>query len=153
MGTCRPAMTIQDHTWEQFKGTVDNASREVQEFMERKIEIERTEDSDLQDRKSEILERLEEIKEEQGSLQKEKNQLETELESIRLALERQEEENAMIDQALPVLTEEFQEIKRNRSISDPEKSLMSGQKFNLWLEKVELDQEELLEAVKEEVEA
>lgn len=136
----------------------DNRSQKFQELARKWLDMEEAKDEELVRERNKVEEKLEKLEKKKQEIEEEMDGLETELKSIEFALEKQEEEESIIEEAVQALVPEVEECRSKLSPQDrknnPEKAfdkLVISEKFNLWLDKVDASEEELLEAVKEEV--
>lgn len=155
MTTVRKNYSIDYPVAQELDNSVPDGKKSsfVTEAIKDKLQVSDLGDDELVNRKRKLQDKLEELEEEKGDLQKEINQVEQELSAIQSALEKRDEEEELIDDALPILVQEFEEKRRTQTIENPERSLKAGQKFNMWLERLDMDQEELFNQILEEVEA
>jgi len=158
MKKSRVQISIDPHVLEQFDQIVENRSAKLEELMQKVADMEQSTDSDLRQKKEEIVQELNDVREEkQKCLEKEKS-LETELKAVESALEKKEEDSGLLEDAVEAVSSTY-EKHRNKlgpkhRRNNPEKAfkkMFISETFGMWDEKISASREEFKEAVKEKV--
>lgn len=137
----------------RFDRTVDNRSQALEDYMRKKVDMERSEDEALVERREELSKELEELREKRNEIEEKIDTKESELQAIRSTLEQRNEERNALQEALPVLRKKYRELHRKRR--DAEQALhdlKSTETFHMWLDKVEMESEELQSEIIQELE-
>lgn len=136
----------------RFDKVVENRSKALEEFMKKKADIESTDNEELVKRREELQQKQESLREQRARLEDELDGVETELNAIRSTLEKAEEEKDVISDALPVLIDKYEELRRKtKNHQEALKRLGTTETYHMWLDKVDLDSSELKDRITEEV--
>jgi len=154
MPKARANLSVDGEVLARFDRMVQNRSEAVEEFMRKKADMEVTENEELVKRRETINDKLEEKRDERDALENEIDNLETELNAIRSTLEKAKEEKDVLGDALPVLIDKFEELRRKKhDKSEALKMLGTTETFHMWLERMDdLDSDDLKDKIREEVE-
>jgi chromosome segregation ATPase len=144
--------TVDPDVLQRFDTMVDNRSEALERLMRKFCNMESVEDEELVNRLSQIEEELESIQSDMADLQDRKSTLESERDAIKLTLEKAEEEEDVLSDALPVLIDKYEEKRRkHKDHKEALNQLTATETYHMWLDKVDLDSSELKNRITEEV--
>lgn len=139
MSKTKPNMTIEGHIWDRFKKETENASEAVERFMKEFVE---EEDEDLDSRKEALEKELKDLRKEKERIKEEISQKETKLDALETKRAKQEEKREKLIKALDILSRKKKTLKIRKSIQDTNA-------FRHWMDELDMDEEELLEKMKD----
>lgn len=100
MPKTRPGITIDAYIWEQFQAEVDNASEELETFMENYIQSEVPEEKEkLKDKLERLKEKEEELQEQREQLQEQYQEVEEEKTKIRAKVRQMKQQKLPADES------------------------------------------------------
>ena len=153
MSKTQPAVTIDSHVWQEFKTQVENASSEIEKLLRKQIEFNYSDNSELKEKLSRLERNIENLKEERSEITEQLEEKRKEKSIIENKIRAEEENKDFIESAIPKLLDEYTKIYRKKhDIDESLKNLKTTKTFHMWLDKVDLDSDELVDRVREEVE-
>lgn len=149
----RIQLTVDPFVLKRFDRRVENRSERVENFMKKIAEIEEGKDQDLIDRKHELENEIEHLEHEIQKMKSKKATKESELKAVESALEQEEETQQLEQSAIEALEAEWRKFRRRTH--DPDKAtkrLATTEEFHMWLDKIDSDQEDLKQKVRQKAE-
>lgn len=132
-----------------------SVSRKLEELARSWLSASGNDVAELEERKHEIKEKLEDVEEKKDTYETRMQDLRNKLQSLETAIDRKEQEESRIDNAVDDLVSEVpvRTPTGSRDAEDRVKQVAATPKFDQYLQKVDADRKELKEKLVAKVEA